>query len=207
MTTERAVRAAQSKTPDNSKAFHLISLGWVTDGETDFEILDLSQESISHELLRRRCAELAVFPREIEHASDQASTLAQMHGQDPDAAASRVRKEMLAKGIGISFWLLDAATYWQWKAAWDERCALIDRWVESGSAEARADALCDDLFERFWSVFKQPPLIQLALGALAEDAALDDLREATEVIWQSVIRMTDGVETNPRPFRQRMREV
>lgn len=175
--------------------FHLVSLGWVADGENGFDVFELSQEAIVKEVLKRHRAERAYLPVKLEHIKDEASTVALMHDQNPDIAIRRAEEEVLAKGLGVSFWLLDSVTYKHWKGTWDKQHSLIEHWLETERKDDYDADLSDivALEEQFWSLFKDPPLAQISVAE--PSIGMCKAQEIAREIWLTCLKKMGELET------------
>jgi hypothetical protein len=171
-----------------------VSLGWAADGESGIGIFQLSEEAIAKELLDRHRSEHAWLPTKLEQEMDEAATVALLRQDDPEAATTNVKKKLLARGTGVSLWLLDAATFERWCGAWNKRHEAMEQWLESGGTSGYDTAAVATLSQQFWSIFEKPPVAEIPLGGKEVDVDVSH-RLANEV-WRAIVKTLGVCETS-----------
>ncbi len=146
----------------------------------------LSKEAITKELLERYRDEQSWLPIKLEHAMDEAATVALLTQGDPEAASADAKRKLLARGIGVSFWLLDVATFEQWRGRWNGYCEPLERCSESGEiSNSDASAVCS-LSPQFWEVFEKPPTCEIALNMEFFDSVVAG--NLSKEVWKTVLQ-------------------
>lgn len=158
------VATADTYSSANTKFLYLVSLGWLSNDENSINVIDLTNESITNELLQRYCSERTNLPTKIEHAKDDASTYAVLSGRDSEIAINEAEAAVLKKGLGVTFWCLTADKYHCWKNSWEKRDHLIDEWLATNGMKVLRTTAYEEIENDYMRLFETEPLIRIDLS-------------------------------------------
>ena len=174
--------------------FRIISLGWAADSESGIGILYPSEDTIEKELHDRYRSECAWLPVKLEHAMEEASTMAILCQGDSEAAKADVERNLLARGMGVSLWLLSATRFEQWQDSWNKHFNALEHWLESGGAAAYKAIPDDPFIRQFWSIFEEPPVIEIPLSVEVLTANIS--RKVAADVWQVIVKTMGACKAN-----------